>query len=334
MAKRPVVALVCLSADISGELATYLKRRGHDVRAADEQWEGRPLLTSPEVDVAVIGDLLRQVGGTPQEPSIIVMRPPSDLMEKVLVLEFGAADVVEAPFSIREIAARIGGLLARRGRAVPELVALENSTVDLKSALVMHQSGEEDLLSPGQVALFRLLLANPRKVLTRDDIMAAAPAENLDAFDRSIDSRIVRLRRKLDTESIVTIRGSGDRFDPPDQETALRAIRTMSEPDFGRRRCVDLRITRHVVRIGPVAQQHAGDAGEYQKRLAIDQRGEQPFGEFRFHGRFPSCVERDGILEAARPFIGESSKPKRQRPSILRMRRLASSQATTKRSAA
>ena len=50
---------------------------------------------------------------------------------------------------------------------------------------------------------------------TADDIIAAAPAESSDAFDRSIDSRIVRLRRKLDTESIATIRGSGYRFDPP-----------------------------------------------------------------------------------------------------------------------
>jgi DNA-binding response OmpR family regulator len=45
--------------------------------------------------------------------------------------------------------------------------------------------------------------------------MAAAPAESAEAFDRSIDSRIVRLRRKLDTESIATIRGAGYRFDPP-----------------------------------------------------------------------------------------------------------------------
>ena len=52
-------------------------------------------------------------------------------------------------------------------------------------------------------------------MLTRDDIIAAAPAENSDAFDRSIDSRIVRLRRKLDTDSIATIRGAGYRFDPP-----------------------------------------------------------------------------------------------------------------------
>ncbi|TIT74496.1 MAG: helix-turn-helix domain-containing protein, partial [Mesorhizobium sp.] len=50
-------------------------------------------------------------------------------------------------------------------------------------------------------------------------IIAAAPAENADAFDRSIDSRIVRLRRKLDTETITTIRGAGYRFDPPTSRT-------------------------------------------------------------------------------------------------------------------
>ena len=116
---------------------------------------------------------------------------------------------------LREVSARIAGLLARRGKPAPELISLENSTVDIRSALVMHNSGSEEQLSPGQVALLRLFLTHPRKVLTRDDIIAAAPAESSDAFDRSIDSRIVRLRRKLDTESIVTIRGSGYRFDPP-----------------------------------------------------------------------------------------------------------------------
>ena len=79
----------------------------------------------------------------------------------------------------------------------------------------MHRSGDEEQLSPGQIALLRLFVASPRKVLTRDDIIAAAPAESSDAFDRSINSRIVRLRRKLDTESIATIRGAGYRFDPP-----------------------------------------------------------------------------------------------------------------------
>ena len=121
----------------------------------------------------------------------------------------------ESSISERELAARVSRLVARRGKGSGELVVLENTTIDLKAALVMHRSGEEETLSPGQVALLRLFLENPGKVLTRDDIMAAAPAESADAFDRSIDSRIVRLRRKLDTERIATIRGSGYRFDPP-----------------------------------------------------------------------------------------------------------------------
>jgi DNA-binding response OmpR family regulator len=97
--------------------------------------------------------------------------------------------------------------------------------VDLRAALVMHRSGAEELLSPGQVAMLRLFMAKPSTVLTRDDIMAAAPAEASDAFDRSIDSRIVRLRRKLATESIVTVRGSGYRFDPPGERSTRRVVR-------------------------------------------------------------------------------------------------------------
>lgn len=191
-------------------------------------WEAESLLSSRRVDIVVVGEgltppegrgLLKSFGGE-SGPAFILICRPYDLLDKVLALELGAADVVESPLNVRELAARIGGLLARRGRGAQELMVLENSTVDLKSALVMHRSGDEELLSPGQIALLKLFLSNPRKVLTRDDIMVSAPAESADAFDRSIDSRIVRLRRKLDTDSITTIRGAGYRFDPPTQSSA------------------------------------------------------------------------------------------------------------------
>ena len=219
---RPLIALACVDATVGRELVEHLQRRGYDTRLANNAWETDALLATSGCDVAVIGEgipsstmreLLRRYGE--DGPAFVIISAPGDLLETVLALELGAADVVENPVVVRELATRIGGLLARRGRGTPELLVLESVTVDLRSALVMHSSGEEDLLSPGQIALLRLFLANPRKVLTRDDIMAAAPAENADAFDRSIDSRIVRLRRKLGTESITTIRGSGYRFDPP-----------------------------------------------------------------------------------------------------------------------
>jgi DNA-binding response OmpR family regulator len=221
MAGRPVIALICMP-DQAG-LGDYLERRGYDVHAAGEEWEAESLLARHAADVAVIGDglppgasldFLRRHAGQ-EGPNFVVATGRGELIDRVLALELGAADVVAADVGHREMAARIAGLLARRGRGARDLLVLENSTVDLKAALVMHRSGGEEQLSAGQVALLRLFAASPRRVLSRDDIMAAAPAESADAFDRSIDSRIVRLRRKLDTESIVTIRGTGYRFDPP-----------------------------------------------------------------------------------------------------------------------
>ena len=225
MAARSVIALVSVAEVVAGELADHLERRGHDVREARQPWEAESLLSAKGIDVAIVGDsvsqaegrdMLRRHGGEGGPDFILICRP-GDLVDKVLALELGAADVIESPLNVRELAARVGGLLMRRGRNPGELIVLENATVDLRSAMVMHRSGTEDQLSPGQVALLKLFLASPRKVLTRDDIIAAAPAENADAFDRSIDSRIVRLRRKLDTETITTIRGAGYRFDPPAQ---------------------------------------------------------------------------------------------------------------------
>jgi len=225
MPARPVVALVGAFDPGEGEVSIveYLERRGFEARAVRSGWEAESLLGAPDLDVAVIkidGDggsgmaLLKQFARA-EGPFFVVVGGRPDIVEKVLALELGAADVVDKSVSMRELTARVLRLVARRGKAAGELIVLENATIDLKAALVMHRLGAEETLSPGQVALLRLFMANPGKVLTRDDIIAAAPAESADAFDRSIDSRIVRLRRKLDTERIVTIRGSGYRFDPP-----------------------------------------------------------------------------------------------------------------------
>jgi DNA-binding response OmpR family regulator len=223
MGKRPVIALAGMPQEAASALGDYLERRGYDVRKALAEWAVEPLVSSPSIDVAVIGEnvpartgldlLKRHAGGA--GPGFVMVFDAAGLIDRVLALELGAADVVASPVNPRELCARIAGILFRRGKGGGDLVVFENSTVDLKAALVMHRSGEEEQLSAGQIALLRLFLARPRKVLTRDDILAAAPAENADAFDRSIDSRIVRLRRKLDTESITTIRGAGYRFDPP-----------------------------------------------------------------------------------------------------------------------
>ncbi|MGE0280768.1 MAG: winged helix-turn-helix domain-containing protein [Rhizobiaceae bacterium] len=222
MRKGPVVTLVGVAEQTVVDLDTYLARVGFDLRVSLLAWNGAPPSLPADADIIVLGDKL-----TPTEAGDIVLRSlrvdalflvitrPIPLVERILLLESGAADVVEAPVHGRELAARIDRLAERLGYSTRETLVLERSTVDLKAALVMTRDGEEEQLSSGQLALLRLFIANPHKVLTREDIIASAPAERDDAFDRSIDSRIVRLRRKLDTDSIATIRGTGYRFDPP-----------------------------------------------------------------------------------------------------------------------
>ncbi len=228
MAARPLVAILCLEPARARSLADYLERHGPAVEIGEEFWQAERILAGRPVEVAVVGpgrpgedgfDMLRLLAAT-SDASFVMLARGQDALSRILALELGAADAVEIDIPPRELAARIRAMLARRGYELPELLELERSTVDLRAALVMHRSGLEEQLSPGQIALIRLFMSRPGVVLSRDDIIAAAPAEIVEAFDRSIDSRIVRLRRKLNTESIVTVRGAGYRFDPPSTAVA------------------------------------------------------------------------------------------------------------------
>lgn len=222
--KRPEILLIGFARSAPDGPAAHLERRGFVVFEAASIAEAAPRRERGGLAVAVLGpalrnaeafDLLRGEAGRPGSPFFLLVAPTPDLVGKVLALELGAADIVESGIAPRELAARIARLVERRGGSGRDLLVLENATVDLGAALAMHASGREEQLSPGQVALLRLFAARPSTVLSREELIAAAPAEDLDAFDRSIDSRIARLRRKLDTETIATVRGSGYRFDPP-----------------------------------------------------------------------------------------------------------------------
>lgn len=221
--KRAVVALVGWENETGTVMGDHLERRGFVLRAEAEALMASRLIEKDKPDIVVLGptlaraallDLLAQASD-PQAPFFVVVARSGDLVERVLALEAGASDIIEPNIAPREFAARISGLAHRRGLRRGELIMLERATVDLSAALVMHHSGREEQLSPGQVTLLRLFAARPRTVLSREEIIATAPAEDTDAFDRSIDSRIARLRRKLDTDTIATVRGSGYRFDPP-----------------------------------------------------------------------------------------------------------------------
>lgn len=92
---------------------------------------------------------------------------------------------------------------------------LEHVSVDLAAARILGPNGELARLSAGEVGLLKYFTANPGRLISRDELLDAAPAEQTDALDRAIDSRIARLRRKLQTGSIKTVTGRGYMFTPP-----------------------------------------------------------------------------------------------------------------------
>ncbi len=121
---------------------------------------------------------------------------------------------MQKPVEPRELAARIQGLLNRRSGAKRDLARFETATVDLNAALVMHDDGTEERLGIGEIMLLRAFLQHPNRLLSRDDLLDLAPAQDRDALDRSIDPRVTRLKRKLATEWIQTRRGHGYIYTP------------------------------------------------------------------------------------------------------------------------
>lgn len=194
----------------------YLADLGHETRhaatlaeAGRALEEGRPDLVLLDLNLGAESGLtlLRRLRaeGIPA----LILSARADTGERVIGLELGAEDVMAKPFDLRELAARVAGILRRHGGKPRPLLRLERTAVDLAAALVLHAGGATTCLGPGEVALLRVLSSPPGRVISREALLEAAPAESLEADSRSIDQRIARLRRKLETEAIRTLRGQG-----------------------------------------------------------------------------------------------------------------------------
>ncbi len=222
MARGGKLLLVEDDQALAEPLAEYLEGLGHAVRLAATLGAARQALAEAAPELVLLDltlghesglALLRELGALRIPALIITGRAGS--MERIIALELGADDVLEKPFELRELAARVAGLLRRRTGRERELLRLERVSVDLRAALVLQAGGATLRLSHGEVALLRALLAHPGEVLSREALLEAAPAEEDGAEARSIDQRIARLRQKLDTEAIETLRGHGYRLLPP-----------------------------------------------------------------------------------------------------------------------
>jgi DNA-binding response OmpR family regulator len=139
--------------------------------------------------------------------------------DRVKGLDLGADDYVVKPFSIKELLARVAAVLRRSAERPLDLseVAVGGGVADLAGRMLRLRDGAVRELSELEVAVLRYLASNPRRVVTRDELLERVwrlPPNQVRT--RTIDMLIARLREKLgDETTIVTVRGKGYRFGGP-----------------------------------------------------------------------------------------------------------------------
>ncbi len=166
-----------------------------------------------------------------REIAVIMLTAADEPIDKVIGLEMGADDYLGKPVDLRELEARVKSVLRRTNKSEPVIDAkeIDNSAsisfsgleLDLSSAQLTGRDGKEITLTAMEFTLLKLFVKCKGRVLNRDQLMEMASDREWDPFDRSIDIRILRLRRKLELNPakpaiIRTVRGLGYIFDPAD----------------------------------------------------------------------------------------------------------------------
>jgi two-component system OmpR family response regulator len=187
-------------------------------------------LNMPEEDgLSIIRDLKSRTN-----VPVIMLTATASPIDRVVGLELGADDYIAKPCELRELMARIRSVLRRAGPAKAPPAATEAASaksdkdhlvrfgtkwLDLEAQALRDDEGIEHPLTASEFGLLKVFAANPKRVLSRERLLELANARDSEAFDRAVDLRIMRIRRKIEPDPtkpavIRTIRGGGYLFSP------------------------------------------------------------------------------------------------------------------------
>jgi DNA-binding response OmpR family regulator len=180
-------------------------------RLAKEPYDALVLdLTLPDMDGLEVCRQLRARGDLP----VLMLTARGDAMDRVVGLELGADDYLPKPFEPRELLARLKAIL-RRGQASSRSKLLRFGRLEIdRDARAVRVDGAAKPLTSFQFALLAALAENAGRVLSRDALMDLVRGETIEAFDRSIDVHVSRIRAVIEDDPkkprrIITVRGAG-----------------------------------------------------------------------------------------------------------------------------
>ena len=226
--------------EIRGLVADYLGKSGFSVRRCANGEELDAVLASGPADLVVLdvsmpGEdgfaIARRLRAERMTP-IIMLTASDDVVDRIVGLEVGADDYLTKPFDLRELRARIRAVLRRAesqfgavAAAPPpaksaDRISFGRVSLDLEGYCLVDGDGAEHRLTATEFDLLSVLAQNPNRVMSRDRLLELAGGRERDPFDRSIDIRITRLRKKIEIDPskpqvIKTVRGIGYMFVPP-----------------------------------------------------------------------------------------------------------------------
>jgi DNA-binding response OmpR family regulator len=213
---------------LAGMVSEYLAQSGFTVSHAADGQTGLTLLQDKPIDLVVLDLMLPDIDGlevcrriraqsgeTARVP-VLMLTAKGDPMDRIVGLEIGADDYLPKPFEPRELLARIRAVLRRHQRGAPaEHTLLRFGSLEIdRDARVVTVNGQPCDLTSYQFDLLVTLAERAGRVLTREQIMEAVRGRELEAFDRSIDVHMGRIRAAIEADvrnpkRILTVRGVG-----------------------------------------------------------------------------------------------------------------------------
>jgi DNA-binding response OmpR family regulator len=224
--------------DVREMLKEYLEKRGFEVFEASDAQSLRDTLSETQIDLILLDinmpgedglSVLRTLRDE-KDIFVVMLTAAGDVVDRIIGLEMGADDYLSKPVDLRELEARLKAVLRRKEKNQPQeslsatqevagRISFGRCTLDISGAKLFDENETEVPITAMEFSLLKVFAENPKRVLNRDQILEQAHDRGWDPFDRSVDIRVSRLRRKIEPipdkpQVLKTIRGIGYMFEP------------------------------------------------------------------------------------------------------------------------